>query len=214
METRPVFPIQSSEAKQMSDMASSVGRSSVSLLSTPLEEQYSKLADFQQASFESEPWRNPIAQDEASTMSSSGIIGSTFSTRSGFTSNAQYANSSPQCHPRSDLLLPQVSNNETSFGQPLSSCSALFQSDSPRNFTRESNNAMWPEESFFLDFCDPVGGQDGQVRGDVTTVPQGQAGHNELAEWANQIMTNDSLGVNGWNQLIVEPDPEPKVGIF
>ncbi|XP_031488536.1 protein PHOSPHATE STARVATION RESPONSE 1-like isoform X2 [Nymphaea colorata] len=212
METRPVFPIQSSEAKQMSDMASSVGRSSVSLLSTRLEEQYSKLADFQQVSFENEPWRNPIAQDEASTMSSSGIIGSTFSTKSGLTSDAQYTDSSPQWHPRSDLLLPQVSNNETSFGQPLSSCSALFQSGSPRNFTRESNNAMWPEESFFLDFCDPVGGQDGQVQGDVTTVPQGQAGHSELAEWANQFMTNDSLGVNGWNQLIVEPDPEPKEG--
>ncbi|CAN6442198.1 unnamed protein product [Victoria cruziana] len=212
METRPVFPIQSSEGKQMNGMASSVGTSSASVLPARLEERYSKLADFQQVPFEREPWRNPMAQHEASSMSGSGALGSTFATKSGFTSETQFSNSSSQCYPSSELLFPQVSNNESFFAQPFSSCPAPSQSDPQRNFTRESNNTMWPEEPFFLDFSDPAGGQVGQVQGDVTTGPQLQAGHNVLAEWADQMMTNDSLGVCGWNQLLAEPDREQKEG--
>ncbi|XP_031493475.1 protein PHOSPHATE STARVATION RESPONSE 1-like isoform X2 [Nymphaea colorata] len=211
MEARSIFPSQRSEGKQLSAMNSSVGRSSsLSVLPTPAEKKYPKLPDCQQVSMEKELWANRVGQHRASIATNNGAIGHMFSTSSGFTSELHYSSSlQHQMHANSAPFFSQASNNVTSVAQALPSQSVLFQTTSPSNFTRENNDATWSDDSLFFDFSDG-GGCHSQIQNSTGMASQDQSRQSDFQEWADQIMADDTLVATGWNDLLVEPDPEIK----
>ncbi|CAN6456416.1 unnamed protein product [Victoria cruziana] len=210
MESRSICPSQRPGGKQLSAMNSSAGRSSsLSLLPTAVEERYPKLPDCQQVSMEKELWANPVGQHRASIVSNDGVVGHMYSTTSGFTSEHYSSSLHHQMHANSAPFFSQASNSGTPVAQELSSQSVLFQTTSPGNFTRENNDATWSEDSLFFDFSDG-GGCHSQIQSSTGMASQDQSRQSDFQEWADQIITDDSLVATGWNDVLDEPNPDLK----
>lgn len=214
MESRSICPSQRPGGKQLSAMNSSAGRSSsLSLLPTAVEERYPKLPDCQQVSMEKELWANPVGQHRASIVSNDGVVGHMYSTTSGFTSEHYSSSLHHQMHANSAPFFSQASNSGTPVAQELSSQSVLFQTTSPGNFTRENNDATWSEDSLFFDFSDG-GGCHSQIQSSTGMASQDQSRQSDFQEWADQIITDDSLVATGWNDVLDEPNPDLKAGFL
>ncbi|XVF32338.1 hypothetical protein REPUB_Repub17cG0073300 [Reevesia pubescens] len=185
MEARPALSIQSSGARQLSNLGVSGGlSSSLPALSAHLEETYPKSPDTQQVSAQKELMTRPLVHATC-VPTNSGVVGHIFSSSSGFSSDLHYSSASPhEKHSRNAPFISQSQPNTVAFLAPQSS-NAVPQSTISSNYNKE-NSGSWCTDPGFLDF----------------------------PEWADQLITDDGDLASNWNELLVDNnvmDLEPKM---
>ena len=208
MEASPAFSIESSSAKQLSNMGMSGAlSSSLSVLPTPLQEKYSKLPDSQLA-----------PPTHSSHLNSSGAVGHMFSSYPGFSTDLHHSSLSPhEKHSRNAHFISQSSSNMAPLPLSYSSNCGPLHSPTSSLYSKE-NSSSWQMDSLpgFLDFPVNTSIENGQVESNACNIMASDeyCKRNDWSEWADQLISDDENLTSNWNDLIGDPgiqDLEPKV---
>ncbi|XAR58667.1 hypothetical protein NMG60_11014149 [Bertholletia excelsa] len=211
MEARPALPIPRSSSGHLSSLAASGAMSSSSLpvLPASLEDKYPKLPDSHHIPIGRE--LNPSLN--SSLPSSSGVLGSLFSSTSGFPNNLHFSSVSPsEKYSSKSPFISQSSNSGSSM--LLTQESRMLQS------ATSSNNDSWSTDSMPDLFSYPVNSavHNSQIRsncsGGDSMATEDLPKRNQWQDWADQLIDDDDSLTSNWKELLVDDnvkDIEPMV---
>lgn len=218
MEARPALSFQRSDSRQLSSHATSGAlSSSLSVLSTSLEEKYSKLPDYQEVSMKREPMSSPRPQ----LSSNSGAVGHIFSSSAGFSTDLHFSSASlHEKHSRKAPFISQTSNAGTSMPLHHSSHSGVLQSTASSHYTTENNNDSWCTDSLpgFLNYHVNTPAENNQIdcsNNSCVMPSEDFSKPSDWQEWADQLITDDDALPSNWDDLLVDTGvvgSEPQVG--
>ncbi|KAK7396454.1 hypothetical protein VNO78_17476 [Psophocarpus tetragonolobus] len=215
MEARPAFSIERSNAKQLNSMGMSEAfPSSLSVLSTPLEEKHPKLSDSQPAFMEKELRTKPFTH--SSHLISSGAVGHMFSSSPGYSTDLHHSSfSSHEKNPRNTHFISQSLSNMASLPLSYSSNSEPIPSTTSTPYSN-GNSVSWHADSLpsFLDFTANTSIDNSQVESSACNVmaTEEYSKPNDWQEWADQLISDDDPLTSNWNDILAEniQDLEPK----
>ncbi|GLU03704.1 hypothetical protein SLE2022_208900 [Rubroshorea leprosula] len=214
MDARPALSIPRSGGGQISNLVASGARSSsLSALPTPLEETYPKLPNSQQVSIEREPMTQPLVHATHSSFTS-GVVGQSFSSSSGFSSDLHHSSvSSLEKNSSNSTFMSHSSTNAIASTLPESPKSGLPQSTASDYYSKEINDP-WCTESLpgFLDFPVNTPVQSSQLESNSSGLVASDdfSKRNDWHDWADHLIGDAS----DWNELLVDTDvadQEPKM---
>ncbi|KAA8543410.1 hypothetical protein F0562_021095 [Nyssa sinensis] len=220
MEARPALSVQSSGARQLSNLGASGALSSSLPVPTTLGEKYPKLPDSQEVSMERKLMPTPLAF-HSSLPSNSGVVGHMFSSSSGFSTDLHFSSaSSHEKHSRKAPFISQSSNTGSSVPLTHSCHSGLLQSTATIHCMGQSNRSSWCTDSLpdFFDYPVNTPGQNNQMEssnsGGCVMACEDLSKRNDWLEWADQLITGDDSLTSNLNELLVDTslaDPESKM---
>ncbi|CAL9780790.1 unnamed protein product [Musa acuminata subsp. burmannicoides] len=178
--------------------------SSLPVLPTPSEEKFPKLTDLQQVSVEREIRNIALASHHTPFISDGGIVGSLYSSPSGFSSELN--GSSLSLHEGHPLFATQSPRFGVSLHPTNPSCTGTIQPITT-NFPRQSTEVAWCPDAVdsILDFTDNNIGVDNQMPSNSAMVSDDLSKQNE---WWTDIIDED------WKEILNETtaiESHPKV---
>jgi len=217
MEAHPTFSIERSKQLNKMGMSGALS-SSLSVLPIPSEDMYLRLPESQLDIVEQELVTRPFTH--SSYLNSNGVVGHTFSSSPGYSTDLHYSSLSPdEKHSTDAHFISQSSTNIAQFPLSYSSNTGPPTSATPSHFSKE-NSASWHADSLpnFLDFPAHDSIDDNRVESSACPIMPSEeyCKQNDWQEWAERLISDDDTLTSNWDELLTDniQDMEPKVNYF
>lgn len=202
---RPALFVQRSDAKQLSNLGASKATSfSFPVISSSIEDKFSKFPDAIQICSKREMMTNSNSRQASALISGGGTGGQLFLSPFRFPNDIHLSSISP-CERRSQNL-PVIS--QANDGKPLPTTHAShseIQSTTFINHTEENKDIPWCPDSIqdFLDFSEIASVQNGPMESSTDVITYGE--HVEKTDWPDwdQFPIDDALD-QYWSELPVD----------
>ncbi|KAF3452365.1 hypothetical protein FNV43_RR02798 [Rhamnella rubrinervis] len=212
---RPALFVQRSDAKQLTNLGASEAMSlSFPVLSTSVEDKFSKFSDAIEVCSRGEMMTNPNSRQASALISGGGTGGQLFSAPSRFPNDIHLSSISPSERRSQNSTVISQANDE----KPLPSTHASHsetQFTTLINHTEENKDIPWCPDSIqdFLDFSEIESVQNGPMESSTGVITYGE--HVEKTDWQDwdQFPIHDALE-QYWSELPVDDnvaDCKPKV---